>query len=335
MPILTRGGRICSFSPCIEQSMRVCEALGKCGFIEVQNIEVLQIEDIVRTRNVPVIELDFLKTKRMDTDKDTKTPRESKKYITSSAPNTMAGHTGYLTIAELPPLFARMVQYGNCIQVYFSYIIETINITIVCNNRRDEESLSNGGHRSTLDRPQCPVYTSDVKWPLANLVYLEYDAHRFELSSCVTLNETHSYHGHLLLTNDIETRSYMLPDYLPMWRKKLQQPGMVPFGYGGNCSECNFRNEYVAKMPYHRKNIEKSPSEAQPYCREGGNVSDSITPNSHITMQVNVAMSELMVKLFVPTVVIFGFVVFIRFCLCGRKSSSATVVPEMTSNEKP
>ncbi|ETN62943.1 tRNA methyltransferase [Anopheles darlingi] len=100
-------GRICSFSPCIEQSMRVCEALAEHGFIEVQNLEVLQIEDIVRTRNVPVMELEFLKTKKTSEDKDAKTPRESKKYITSSAPNTMAGHTGYLTIAELPPLFAR------------------------------------------------------------------------------------------------------------------------------------------------------------------------------------------------------------------------------------
>uniref|UniRef100_A0A182FL55 tRNA (adenine(58)-N(1))-methyltransferase n=1 Tax=Anopheles albimanus TaxID=7167 RepID=A0A182FL55_ANOAL len=58
-----RGGRICSFSPCIEQSMRVCDALAEHGFIEVQNLEVLQIEDIVRTRNVPVMELEFLKTK--------------------------------------------------------------------------------------------------------------------------------------------------------------------------------------------------------------------------------------------------------------------------------
>ncbi|XP_035782017.1 tRNA (adenine(58)-N(1))-methyltransferase catalytic subunit TRMT61A-like [Anopheles albimanus] len=105
--IRDEGGRICSFSPCIEQSMRVCDALAEHGFIEVQNLEVLQIEDIVRTRNVPVMELEFLKTKKTTEDKDAKTPRESKKYITSSAPNTMAGHTGYLTIAELPPLFAR------------------------------------------------------------------------------------------------------------------------------------------------------------------------------------------------------------------------------------
>uniref|UniRef100_A0A182LX32 tRNA (adenine(58)-N(1))-methyltransferase catalytic subunit TRM61 C-terminal domain-containing protein n=1 Tax=Anopheles culicifacies TaxID=139723 RepID=A0A182LX32_9DIPT len=285
--------------------MRVCEALGKCGFIEVQNIEVLQIEDIVRTRNVPVIELDFLKTKRMDTDKDTKTPRESKKYITSSAPNTMAGHTGYLTIAELPPLFAR----------------------------KHEVASRPNGQRPQQERPQCPVYTSDVKWPLANLVYLEYDAHRFELSSCVTLNETHSYHGQLMLTNDIETKSYKLPDYLPMWRKKLQQPGMIPFNYTGNCSECNFRNEYVAVMPHYQKSIENSPLEAQPYCRDEGNVSDSRTPKSHITMQVNVAMSELIIKLFVPTAVIFGCVLLLRCCLCGKKSASV-VVPEITSNEK-
>lgn len=76
--------------------------------MDVVNLEVLQVEDIVRTKNVPVMDLEFLKQKKSDTDsKDAKTPKETKKYITSSAPNTMAGHTGYLTVAELPPLFAR------------------------------------------------------------------------------------------------------------------------------------------------------------------------------------------------------------------------------------
>lgn len=102
------GGRLCSFSPCVEQSLRVCEALEQHGFVDVVNLEVLQVEDIVRTKNVPVMDLEFLKQKKSDTDsKDAKTPKETKKYITSSAPNTMAGHTGYLTVAELPPLFAR------------------------------------------------------------------------------------------------------------------------------------------------------------------------------------------------------------------------------------
>lgn len=101
------GGRLCSFSPCIEQSLRVCEALEQHGFVDVLNLEVLQIEDVVRTKNVPVMDLEFVKHKKSESDKDNKTPKETKKYITSSAPNTIAGHTGYLTVAELPPLFAR------------------------------------------------------------------------------------------------------------------------------------------------------------------------------------------------------------------------------------
>ncbi|XP_055604342.1 tRNA (adenine(58)-N(1))-methyltransferase catalytic subunit TRMT61A [Uranotaenia lowii] len=101
------GGRLCSFSPCIEQSMRVCEALEQHGFVDIQNLEVLQIEDVVRTKNVPVMDLEFLKHKKTDSETDTKTPREVKKYTTSSAPSSIAGHTGYLTVAELPPLFAR------------------------------------------------------------------------------------------------------------------------------------------------------------------------------------------------------------------------------------
>lgn len=36
-----------------------------------------------------------------------KTPRETKKYVTTSTPQSMAGHTGYLTFATLPPIFAR------------------------------------------------------------------------------------------------------------------------------------------------------------------------------------------------------------------------------------
>lgn len=101
------GGRLCSFSPCIEQSLRVCEALEQHGFVDVLNLEVLQIEDVVRTKNVPVMDLEFVKHKKSESDKDAKTPKETKKYITSNAPNTIAGHTGYLTVAELPPLFAR------------------------------------------------------------------------------------------------------------------------------------------------------------------------------------------------------------------------------------
>lgn len=116
------GGRFCSFSPCIEQSQRCCEELQANGFIEIQSMEILQVEDIVKTKNIPVMDLEYLKHKKPtqpaennevkdnnDSKKETnaKQEREIKKYLTSSAPPTMPGHTGYLTFATLPPIYAR------------------------------------------------------------------------------------------------------------------------------------------------------------------------------------------------------------------------------------
>ena len=48
--IKSSGGRFCSFSPCIEQTTTVCEFLDKFGFIEIQSMEVLQNESIVKTK---------------------------------------------------------------------------------------------------------------------------------------------------------------------------------------------------------------------------------------------------------------------------------------------
>uniref|UniRef100_A0A182XXN0 Uncharacterized protein n=1 Tax=Anopheles stephensi TaxID=30069 RepID=A0A182XXN0_ANOST len=248
-----------------------------------------------------------------------------------------AGHNPFNT-------FPGMTRYGNCLEIHFSFVFETINITIVCGRTKQQHHLVRtpaGGHEPQRERPrpQCPLYTPGVKWPLANLIYLEYDSQRFELSSCVTVNETHSYHGQLMLTDDDETRSHLLPGYLPMWQQRVKQPGVVPFRFDGNCSECNFRNEYVAFMPNAQQNVENAPPEAQPYCREGGNASEASSkakaPNSHITMQVNVAISDLMVKLLVPTVMLFSGVVLLRVCLRGKQHpASATVVPEGHANEK-
>lgn len=57
-----KGGRFCSFSPCIEQSQRCCAALQELGFTEIQSYEILQQEDIVKTKTFPVMNLEFLKT---------------------------------------------------------------------------------------------------------------------------------------------------------------------------------------------------------------------------------------------------------------------------------
>lgn len=61
--VFLTGGRFCSFSPCIEQSQRCCIALQEQGFTEIQSYEVLQQEDIVKTKTFPVMNLEFLKHK--------------------------------------------------------------------------------------------------------------------------------------------------------------------------------------------------------------------------------------------------------------------------------
>ncbi|KAM7361232.1 tRNA methyltransferase 61 [Cochliomyia hominivorax] len=101
------GGRFCSFSPCIEQSQRCCIALQEQGFTEIQSFEILQQEDIVKTKTFPVMSLEFLKYKKPEEDNTDKQPKETVKVLTSSAPPTQPGHTGFLTFATLPPAFAR------------------------------------------------------------------------------------------------------------------------------------------------------------------------------------------------------------------------------------
>lgn len=57
------GGRFCSFSPCIEQVQRCCEALEQNNFVEIQTMEILQIEEYVKTKMINILDLEFVKTK--------------------------------------------------------------------------------------------------------------------------------------------------------------------------------------------------------------------------------------------------------------------------------
>lgn len=103
------GGRICSFSPCIEQVQKSCLELSKLGFEEIQTIEVLQTQYSVQTRNLSVINLEFLKSEKQETD-SAKQEKEVVKCLTALPPNSQPGHTGYLTFATLPPNWARNLE---------------------------------------------------------------------------------------------------------------------------------------------------------------------------------------------------------------------------------
>uniref|UniRef100_A0A336LJD7 tRNA (adenine(58)-N(1))-methyltransferase n=1 Tax=Culicoides sonorensis TaxID=179676 RepID=A0A336LJD7_CULSO len=105
------GGRFCSFSPCIEQTQRVCELLESEGFVEIQTMEILQIEHVIKTKHIPVLDFECIKT-RLPEDTNAKyisniKSKETKKYVSEMPPTTMPGHTGYLTFATLPPMHAR------------------------------------------------------------------------------------------------------------------------------------------------------------------------------------------------------------------------------------
>ncbi|XP_059608684.1 tRNA (adenine(58)-N(1))-methyltransferase catalytic subunit TRMT61A isoform X2 [Phlebotomus argentipes] len=104
------GGRFCSFSPCIEQSQRCCEALDTHKFVEIQTMEIIHMESILKPRYIPTLELDFVKHKKTESENGEKpqgNPLETKKIVSATHPQSLPGHTGYLTFATFPPQHSR------------------------------------------------------------------------------------------------------------------------------------------------------------------------------------------------------------------------------------
>merc|ERR1719154_349537 len=112
--IKASGGRICSFSPCIEQVQKTCQELKKAGFTEVSTLECLNREFQVRKITLPVFEpgmdpLASRKRKLDDKEEGAEVDSEVKneegkeaKFVTGVPLTNMPGHTGYLTFATLP-----------------------------------------------------------------------------------------------------------------------------------------------------------------------------------------------------------------------------------------
>lgn len=103
------GGRLCSFSPCIEQVQRTCKALTEQGFEEIKTLEVL-----LRVHNVRPISLqvpDFgpdcsssqaSPAATQEAPPSATSNQTSIKIKTTTPPREMPGHTGYLTFATKP-----------------------------------------------------------------------------------------------------------------------------------------------------------------------------------------------------------------------------------------
>eukprot|EP00096_Caligus_rogercresseyi_P013791 TRINITY_DN6393_c0_g1_i1.p1 TRINITY_DN6393_c0_g1~~TRINITY_DN6393_c0_g1_i1.p1 ORF type:complete len:324 (+),score=68.67 TRINITY_DN6393_c0_g1_i1:123-1094(+) len=108
-------GRICSFSPCIEQVQKTCLKLKEEGFEEIQSLEVLLREFQVRK----IIQQTYDHHLELSEKEDSPTtesngengeppskkirkvanPIPDKSFVTGLPLTTMPGHTGYLTFA--------------------------------------------------------------------------------------------------------------------------------------------------------------------------------------------------------------------------------------------
>lgn len=94
------GGRVCSFSPCIEQVQRTCIALADQGFEEISTLEVLLRVHDVRTLSLPMPDFGPESSEPEATEK---TPPTAKATLrTTTPPREVPGHTGYLTFATKP-----------------------------------------------------------------------------------------------------------------------------------------------------------------------------------------------------------------------------------------
>lgn len=102
------GGRICSFSPCIEQVQKACLKLKEVGFQELQTVEVLQTQYYVQTKSLSILNLEFLKSPKTENG-SMKQDKEANQILTAAPPLQQPGHTGFLTFATLPPIWTRNI----------------------------------------------------------------------------------------------------------------------------------------------------------------------------------------------------------------------------------
>lgn len=99
-----QGGRLCSFSPCIEQVQRTCEALADQGFEEINTLEILLRVHDVRTVSLPLPDFgpDPSNPETPPDRSGTAVNHPAITMKTTTPSREMPGHTGYLTFATKP-----------------------------------------------------------------------------------------------------------------------------------------------------------------------------------------------------------------------------------------
>lgn len=90
------GGRFCSFSPCIEQVQRTCQALAAHGFTELSTLEVLPQVYNVRTVSLPLPDLGANNV-------EVNVGSDASPFRSGTPMKETVGHTGYLTFATKTP----------------------------------------------------------------------------------------------------------------------------------------------------------------------------------------------------------------------------------------
>ncbi|XP_066468389.1 tRNA (adenine(58)-N(1))-methyltransferase catalytic subunit TRMT61A [Tiliqua scincoides] len=109
------GGRICSFSPCIEQVQRTCLALEEHGFTEINTLEILLRVYNVRTISLQIPDLGKAGEDKSGTEFDrgnqsnqdascANLQQGTVQFKSGIPPREMVGHTGYLTFATKSPI---------------------------------------------------------------------------------------------------------------------------------------------------------------------------------------------------------------------------------------
>ena len=99
------GGRLCSFSPCIEQVQKACSALSEEGFEEIQTFEGIERQYQLSRKRIwePFVGNERHKKFRSDQRSGDKACNGwLNAYVKGGPKKDGVGHTGYLTFATLP-----------------------------------------------------------------------------------------------------------------------------------------------------------------------------------------------------------------------------------------